>query len=108
MAGAERGRAGFGEPIGYEVAGPDGGARAGEGVGDRTAEAVRRSGDEDSTPGEAVRRGFATQQAFDDLIRGYYRFAEGSINMVAPSLLILALVQRRARPERLVGGFKGA
>jgi len=28
--------------------------------------------------------------------------------MVVPSLLILALIQRRARPERLIGGFKGA
>ena len=31
-----------------------------------------------------------------------------AVLMVAPSLLILALVQRRARPERLLGGFKGA
>ena len=40
---------------------------------------------------------------------GYWEITSAmAILMVAPSLLILALVQRRARPERLVGGFKGA
>jgi len=27
--------------------------------------------------------------------------------MVVPSLAILAIIQRRAKPEKLVGGFKG-
>lgn len=49
------------------------------------------------SPAEAVRRGFATQQAFDDLIRGYYRFAEGSINMVAPTFLFGVLLPLYAR-----------
>ena len=39
------------------------------------------------SPAEAVRRGWATQQMFDDLIRGYYRYTEGSINMIGPSLM---------------------
>ena len=40
---------------------------------------------------------------------GYWEITSAmAVLMVAPSLLILALVQRRARPERLVGGFKGA
>ena len=41
---------------------------------------------------EAVRRGWATQKDFDDLIRGYYRFAEGSVNMVAPTFLFGVLL----------------
>ncbi len=40
---------------------------------------------------------------------GYWEITSAmAVLMVVPSLAILALVQRRARPERLVGGFKGA
>ncbi len=40
---------------------------------------------------------------------GYWEITSAmAVLMVIPSLLILAVVQRRARPERLVGGFKGA
>jgi len=39
---------------------------------------------------------------------GYWEITSAmAVIMVAPSLLILALIQRRAKPERLVGGFKG-
>jgi hypothetical protein len=31
-----------------------------------------------------------------------------AVIMVLPSLLILAVIQRRAKPEKLIGGFKGA
>lgn len=54
------------------------------------------------SPAEAVRNGWATQQAFDDLIRGYYRFAEGSINMVAPALMfgiVFPLYAQRRLPD---------
>jgi hypothetical protein len=30
-----------------------------------------------------------------------------AVLMVVPSLVILAVIQRRAQPERLIGGFKG-
>jgi putative spermidine/putrescine transport system permease protein len=40
---------------------------------------------------------------------GYWEITSAmAVLMVIPSLLILALIQRRAQPERLVGGFKGA
>ena len=40
---------------------------------------------------------------------GYWEVTSAmAVIMVLPSLLILALIQSRARPERLVGGFKGA
>jgi putative spermidine/putrescine transport system permease protein len=39
---------------------------------------------------------------------GYWEITSAmAVLMVIPSLLILALIQRRAQPERLVGGFKG-
>jgi putative spermidine/putrescine transport system permease protein len=39
---------------------------------------------------------------------GYWEITSAmAVIMVVPSLLILALIQRRAKPERLVGGFKG-
>jgi putative spermidine/putrescine transport system permease protein len=39
---------------------------------------------------------------------GYWEITSAmAVLMVLPSLAILALIQRRARPERLVGGFKG-
>ena len=59
------------------------------------------------SPAEAVRRNWATQQAFDDLVRGYYRFAEGSINMVAPSLLfgILLPLYAQARLSDVGQGY---
>jgi putative spermidine/putrescine transport system permease protein len=39
---------------------------------------------------------------------GYWEITSAmAVLMVLPSLLILALVQRRAQPEKLVGGFKG-
>jgi putative spermidine/putrescine transport system permease protein len=40
---------------------------------------------------------------------GYWEITSAmAVIMVVPSLLILAVIQRRAKPERLVGGFKGA
>lgn len=40
---------------------------------------------------------------------GYWEITSAmAVIMVVPSLLILATLQRRAKPERLVGGFKGA
>ncbi|HTU03081.1 MAG TPA: ABC transporter permease [Candidatus Sulfotelmatobacter sp.] len=40
---------------------------------------------------------------------GYWEVTSAmAVMMVLPSLFILAIIQRRARPERLVGGFKGA
>jgi putative spermidine/putrescine transport system permease protein len=40
---------------------------------------------------------------------GYWEITSAmAVLMVVPSLVILALIQRRAQPERLVGGFKGA
>jgi putative spermidine/putrescine transport system permease protein len=39
---------------------------------------------------------------------GYWEITSAmAVIMVLPSLLILAMIQRRAKPERLVGGFKG-
>ncbi len=39
---------------------------------------------------------------------GYWEITSAmAVLIVIPSLLILALIQRRAQPERLVGGFKG-
>ena len=39
---------------------------------------------------------------------GYWEITSAmAMLMVVPSLLILALIQRRAQPEKLVGGFKG-
>ena len=39
---------------------------------------------------------------------GYWEITSAmAVLMVVPSLLILALIQRRAQPEKLVGGFKG-
>ena len=39
---------------------------------------------------------------------GYWEITSAmAVLMVVPSLAILALIQRRARPEKLVGGFKG-
>ena len=39
---------------------------------------------------------------------GYWEITSAmAVIMVAPSLVILALIQRRAEPEKLVGGFKG-
>ncbi len=39
---------------------------------------------------------------------GYWEITSAmAMIMVVPSLVILALIQRRAKPERLVGGFKG-
>ena len=54
------------------------------------------------SPAQAVKNGWATQEAFDDLIRGYYRFAEGSINMVGPVLMfgiVFPLYARQRLPE---------
>jgi hypothetical protein len=56
---------------------------------------------------EAVRRGWATQEAFDDLIRGYYRYTEGSINMVAPALMfgiVFPMYAGKRLPE-INGGY---
>jgi putative spermidine/putrescine transport system permease protein len=39
---------------------------------------------------------------------GYWEITSAmAVIMVVPSLLILAMIQRRAKPEKLVGGFKG-
>jgi putative spermidine/putrescine transport system permease protein len=39
---------------------------------------------------------------------GYWEITSAmAMIMVVPSLVILALIQRRAKPEKLVGGFKG-
>jgi putative spermidine/putrescine transport system permease protein len=39
---------------------------------------------------------------------GYWEITSAmAVIMVVPSLAILAMIQRRAKPERLVGGFKG-
>lgn len=39
---------------------------------------------------------------------GYWEITSAmAVIMVVPSLVILALIQRRAEPEKLVGGFKG-
>jgi len=39
---------------------------------------------------------------------GYWEITSAmAVIMVVPSLLILAIIQRRAKPEKLVGGFKG-
>jgi putative spermidine/putrescine transport system permease protein len=39
---------------------------------------------------------------------GYWEITSAmAMIMVVPSLVILALIQRRAEPEKLVGGFKG-
>ena len=39
---------------------------------------------------------------------GYWEITSAmAVIMVVPSLLILAVIQRRAKPEKLVGGFKG-
>ncbi len=39
---------------------------------------------------------------------GYWEITSAmAVIMVVPSLVILAMIQRRAKPERLVGGFKG-
>lgn len=39
---------------------------------------------------------------------GYWEITSAmAVLMVVPSLVILAVIQRRAQPERLVGGFKG-
>jgi putative spermidine/putrescine transport system permease protein len=39
---------------------------------------------------------------------GYWEITSAmALIMVVPSLVILALIQRRAKPEKLVGGFKG-
>jgi putative spermidine/putrescine transport system permease protein len=40
---------------------------------------------------------------------GYWEITSAmAVLMVVPSLVILALIQRRAQPEKLIGGFKGA
>ncbi|HYL82373.1 MAG TPA: ABC transporter permease subunit, partial [Candidatus Acidoferrum sp.] len=40
---------------------------------------------------------------------GYWEITSAmAVIMVVPSLLILAIIQRRAKPEKLIGGFKGA
>jgi len=40
---------------------------------------------------------------------GYWEITSAmAVLMVVPSLVILAVIQSRARPERLIGGFKGA
>ena len=39
---------------------------------------------------------------------GYWEITSAmAVIMVVPSLVILAMIQRRAKPEKLVGGFKG-
>jgi putative spermidine/putrescine transport system permease protein len=39
---------------------------------------------------------------------GYWEITSAmAVLMVVPSLVILAVIQRRAQPERLIGGFKG-
>jgi len=39
---------------------------------------------------------------------GYWEITSAmAVIMVVPSLVILAIIQRRAKPEKLVGGFKG-
>jgi ABC-type spermidine/putrescine transport system permease subunit II len=39
---------------------------------------------------------------------GYWEITSAmAMIMVVPSLVILAMIQRRAKPERLIGGFKG-
>ena len=39
---------------------------------------------------------------------GYWEITSAmAVIMVVPSLVILAMIQRRAEPEKLVGGFKG-
>jgi putative spermidine/putrescine transport system permease protein len=39
---------------------------------------------------------------------GYWEITSAmAVIMVVPSLIILAMIQRRAKPEKLVGGFKG-
>jgi len=39
---------------------------------------------------------------------GYWEITSAmAVIMVVPSLVILAMIQRRAKPEKLIGGFKG-